>query len=91
MSTVPIRQLNQDTAGVLARVKRGEAIDITERGVVIARLVPSRPHPLAELIAAGRVKPPTATGRLPHLTGPVHDDDDEAGRLVRAMRDDERY
>ncbi|MGL5851329.1 MAG: type II toxin-antitoxin system Phd/YefM family antitoxin [Phycicoccus sp.] len=90
MSAVPIRQLNQDTAGVLARVKRGEAIDITERGVVIARLVPSRPHPLAELIAAGRVKPPTVTGPLPHPTGPVHDDD-EAGRLVRAMRDDERY
>jgi hypothetical protein len=26
MTEVPVRELNQDTAGVLARVKRGEAI-----------------------------------------------------------------
>jgi antitoxin (DNA-binding transcriptional repressor) of toxin-antitoxin stability system len=31
MSEVPVRELNQDTAGVLARVKRGEEIDVTER------------------------------------------------------------
>ncbi|MGH3538880.1 MAG: type II toxin-antitoxin system Phd/YefM family antitoxin, partial [Pseudonocardiaceae bacterium] len=47
MSEVPVRELNQNTAGVLARVKRGEELDITERGAIIARLVPAQPHPLA--------------------------------------------
>ena len=32
MSEVPVRELNQNTSGVLARVKRGEQIEITERG-----------------------------------------------------------
>ncbi|HEU4360139.1 MAG TPA: type II toxin-antitoxin system prevent-host-death family antitoxin, partial [Mycobacterium sp.] len=46
MSEVPVRELNQNTAGVLARVKRGEHIEITERGTVIARLVPAQDNPL---------------------------------------------
>lgn len=50
VSEVPVRELNQNTAGVLARVKRGKEIDITERGAIIARLVPAQPHPLADLI-----------------------------------------
>ena len=40
-----MRELNQNTAGVLARVKRGEQIDITERGAVVARLVPAQEIP----------------------------------------------
>ncbi|MGL5866287.1 MAG: type II toxin-antitoxin system Phd/YefM family antitoxin [Dermatophilaceae bacterium] len=76
MDSVPIRQLNQDTAGVLARAKKGAAVDITERGVVIARLVPSRPHPLAELIAAGWEPESAAlaewlTGREAELVSPT--------------------
>lgn len=90
MSEVPVRELNQDTAGVLARVKRGEEIDVTERGVVIARLVPAQAHPLADLVAAGSLRLPTRRGRLPRPAGPVRTGD-EAGELLRAMRDDERY
>lgn len=90
MSEVPVRELNQDTAGVLARVKRGEEIDVTERGVVIARLVPAQAHPLADLIAAGVLHAPTRTGPIPRPTGPVHTDT-EAGAVLSAMRDEERY
>jgi prevent-host-death family protein len=42
MAEVAVRELNQNTAGVLARVKQGEEIDITERGAVVARLLPAR-------------------------------------------------
>ncbi|MGH8917338.1 MAG: type II toxin-antitoxin system Phd/YefM family antitoxin [Actinomycetes bacterium] len=90
MSDVPVRKLNQDTAGVLARVKRGEEIDITERGVIIARLVPVQPHPLADLIASGALRAPTARGPVPRPTGPIRTDH-EAGELLREMRDEERY
>ena len=89
MSEVPVRELNQNTAGVLARVKHGEEIDITERGTVIARLVPAQPHPLADLIASGRLRPATARGPVLRPTGPIRDGH-EAGELIREMRDEER-
>jgi prevent-host-death family protein len=90
MSEVPVRELNQNTAGVLARVKRGEPIDITERGAVVARLVPAQDHPLSEMISSGRLHPATLTGPAPRPTGPVNGDR-EAGSLLRELRDDERY
>ncbi|GHF56366.1 prevent-host-death family protein [Amycolatopsis bartoniae] len=90
MTEVPVRELNQDTAGVLARVKRGEEVEITERGKVIARLVPAQPSPVSALIASGKLRPPTVTSRIPRPAGPVRTDQ-EAGELLREMRDDERY
>lgn len=90
MSEVPVRELNQNTAGVLARVKRGEQIDITERGVVVARLIPSQGHPLAEMISTGRLRPATLGGPAPRPSGPVKTDH-EAGQVLRELRDTERY
>ena len=40
MSTVAVRDLRNDTAGVLERVRQGEEVVITVRGVPAARLVP---------------------------------------------------
>jgi prevent-host-death family protein len=90
VAEVPVRELNQNTAGVLARVKRGELIDITERGAVIARLVPAHQDPLSDLMATGKLHPATITGRAPRAPGPVQTDD-EAGELLRELRDAERY
>jgi prevent-host-death family protein len=90
MSQVPVRELNQNTAGVLARVKRGEQIDITERGVVVARLVPSQENPLGEMISSGRLRPATLGGPAPRPAGPVNTDH-EAGQVLRELRDTERY
>ncbi|HUL98709.1 MAG TPA: type II toxin-antitoxin system prevent-host-death family antitoxin, partial [Mycobacterium sp.] len=44
-----MRELNQDTAGVLARVKQGERVNITERGRVIACIIPASDNPLSNL------------------------------------------
>lgn len=90
MAEVPVRELNQNTAGVLARIKRGEHLEITERGTVIARLVPAQNNPLAEMIKTGRVHPATVSGPAPRPSGPIHTDQ-EAGELLHTMRDDERY
>jgi prevent-host-death family protein len=90
MGEVPVRALNQDTAGVLARVKRGEHIDITERGTVIARIVPAGDNPLSDMISAGKLHPATLSGLPPQPTGPINTDH-EAGKLLREMRDAERY
>ena len=82
-----MRELSRTTAGVLARVKRGEQIDITERGAVVARLVPARENPLIDMLSAGRLHPATLSGPAPRPSGPVRTDQ-EAGRL---LRETERY
>jgi prevent-host-death family protein len=40
MTSIAVRDLRNDTAGVLERVRRGEDVVITVRGVPAARLVP---------------------------------------------------
>ena len=92
MTAVPIRELNQNTAAVLARVKHGEQIEISERGNVIARLIPAVEHPLSDLMESGKLHPATisASGGAPRPSGPVRTDH-EAGELLCEMRDAERY
>jgi prevent-host-death family protein len=90
MADVPVRELNQDTAGVLARVKRGERVNITERGRVIASIIPARDNPLSDLISSGKLHPATISGPAPRPGGPIKTDH-EAGELLREMRDSERY
>ncbi len=90
MERIPIRQLNQDTAGVLARVERGETVEITNRGRLVARIVPAGGGELDDLVAAGRIVPATIAGPFPVPEGPVEAGPD-AGELLTALRDDERW
>jgi len=63
MRQVPVRELNQHTADVLARVQMGERVAITRNGVRVAVLEPVRPHSLSRLIESGELRP--AHDRLP--------------------------
>ena len=90
MAEVPIRMLNQETARVLARVKEGEEIEITERGVVIARLIAAEPSPVAWLLATGSYRPARLTRSFSRPKGEIRTDH-EAGALLEQMRDEERY
>lgn len=82
--------LNQETAKVVARVKRGEQITITERGQVIARIIPAAAGPLDALITTGRVQPATLAGPAPRPTIAAQDGLD-AGVLLEQLRAGERY
>jgi prevent-host-death family protein len=92
METIGVRELNQNTSQVLARVSGGETIEVTDRGRPVARLVPihSDQPVLARLVATGRAVPPTTTGPIP--LPPVLGDPtvDAVGELA-AMRDEERW
>jgi prevent-host-death family protein len=90
MTAIPVRELNQDTAGVLARVERGETLEITRHQRVIARLVPVLHAEIDDLVAAGRMIPPTepALWEAPYGAAP---EGLEAGELIRQLRDEERY
>ena len=84
-----MRELNQDTAGVLARVERGETVEITRHGRVIGRIVPPTAGELDDLVAAGRVVPPSRDRpfHVPSASAIAT----EAGELLRRLRDEERY
>jgi prevent-host-death family protein len=90
MEQIPIRSLNQDTAGVLARVERGETVEITNRGRAVARIVPVAADTMADLISAGIVVPPTVTGPFTIPTVPAAPGPD-AGEFVSLLRDEERW
>ncbi|MHB8393348.1 MAG: type II toxin-antitoxin system Phd/YefM family antitoxin [Candidatus Dormibacteria bacterium] len=57
MRQVPIRELNQHTADVLARVERGERVAITRNGTRVAIIEPAEPNPLSGLIESGDLRP----------------------------------
>lgn len=75
---------------MLARVKRGEEITLTERGEVIARIIPASAGPLDALISTGKVQPATVRGAAPRPTIPMRGGLD-AGTLLQRMRTEERY
>jgi prevent-host-death family protein len=64
---IGVRELRQHASRYLAKVKRGESVEVTERGRLIALLVPPEPSQDARerLIAAGRLIPASGPLRLP--------------------------
>jgi prevent-host-death family protein len=89
MQQVPVRALEQDTAGVLARVQNGESLEITSQGRVVARLIPARAAVLDDLVASGLIVAPTITGRLSVPAAGARSASD-AGELLSSIREDER-
>jgi prevent-host-death family protein len=71
MNRVGIRSLKQNASAVLERVKRGESVEVTERGEPIALIIPipEPAHVVERLISEGRATPPT--GSLSDLPPPM--------------------
>lgn len=59
-NSVGIRELRKNASGVIRRVREGEVIIVTDHGTPVARIVPTRPGSLSELIEAGLATAPTA-------------------------------
>lgn len=68
MERIGVRALQQHASAVLRRVRRGESIEVTERGRPVALLTPPQHSLLDQLRAAGRLTP--ATGDLLDLPMP---------------------
>lgn len=86
-----LRDLRHHTSEVLARVRHGETIDVTERGRLIARIVPvseREPTPiLARLVASGRATLARRPGYRPRMRS--GDGSDRLSGTLAAMRDEE--
>ncbi|MFF5076272.1 type II toxin-antitoxin system prevent-host-death family antitoxin [Actinoplanes sp. NPDC000266] len=92
MDSIGVRELNQNTSQVLARVSGGESIEITDRGRPVARLVPvsDEMSTLAKLVSAGRATAPVSTGPVP-LPPQLGDADVDVAADLASMRDEERW
>jgi prevent-host-death family protein len=89
---VGLRELRHNTSEVLARVRRGETVDVTEYGQLIARIVPVRerePAPVLDRLAAtGRLRPAVRPGYRPRMH--PASGSDVLGDALAALRDEER-
>jgi len=90
MSSVGIRELRQNASAVIRRVAAGEAVEVTDRGRLVARIVPVQAaSALDQMVAEGRataatgdlldVEPLDAPPGVPRLS-----------EILEAMRADER-
>jgi prevent-host-death family protein len=82
MVEVAMRELRNDTAGVLRRVEAGESILITKRGKPVAEVVPHRRQeprwmPREELVALLKTHAadPGLKGDLERIAGETTDED----------------
>ncbi len=67
MTRIGVRELRQHASRYLERVKAGEVVEITDRGKLVALLVPPTPAATVrdELIASGRLLPAKGAFHLP--------------------------
>jgi prevent-host-death family protein len=67
MERIGVRELRQHATRYLSRVKAGETVEVTERGRLVALLVPPSPGTSARerLIASGQLVPAARPFRLP--------------------------
>jgi prevent-host-death family protein len=90
---VGLRDLRHHTSEVLARVRHGETIDVTERGRLIARIVPAgerKPTPaLTRLASSGRVTLAERPGYRPRMR--PGDGTDRLSDTLTELRDEERW
>ncbi|MEW1805467.1 type II toxin-antitoxin system prevent-host-death family antitoxin [Pseudarthrobacter sp. NPDC080039] len=59
MTTIPHRELRNQSSKILERVKNGEIIDVTNNGEVAATLIPPAASPFERLLRSGSVRQAT--------------------------------
>jgi prevent-host-death family protein len=85
---VGVRELRQNLSIYLERVIAGERFEVTDRGLVVAMLIPLPPAAtlVERLVADGRAIPASRDGRgLPSLRGKIPAD--LAKRLQQALQE----
>ena len=56
MTTIPHRELRNQSSKILERVKNGEIIDVTNNGEIAATLIPPSVSPFERLLMSGSVR-----------------------------------
>ncbi|MHB1533864.1 MAG: type II toxin-antitoxin system Phd/YefM family antitoxin [Acidimicrobiales bacterium] len=89
MERIGVRELRQHASRYLDRVKAGETVEVTERGRLVALLVPPDPATNARerLISAGRLIPAARALRLPRRV-PARASTPDTGAVLDDLRAD---
>jgi prevent-host-death family protein len=92
---IGIRELRQHASVYVDLAEKGVIVDITNRGRLVARLVPVREpeSTLARLVAAGVILPAEEPGNLLAIepAPPVAPGQPTASEILTQMREEERY
>ena len=93
--SIGIRELRQHASVYVDLAEKGQTVDITNRGRLVARLVPARDSgsPLERLVAAGILRAAEDPGSLLDIepAPPVPDGRPTASEILLQMREEERY
>ncbi|HEX7425491.1 MAG TPA: type II toxin-antitoxin system prevent-host-death family antitoxin [Mycobacterium sp.] len=87
MERIGLRELRQNASRYIARVARGETVEVTRRGRLVARIVPAGPDTWEDLILRGEVIPASSDNLFDVV--PVDCGFDASAELQR-LRADER-
>ncbi|MGH7883059.1 MAG: type II toxin-antitoxin system Phd/YefM family antitoxin [Candidatus Dormibacteraceae bacterium] len=93
MINIGLRYLNHHTTAVVSRVRNGETIRVTDRGMPILRLVPEGAAAgdlRAKLIACGDLIPAEDSTPFPE-PAPAKDGGESLSETLAAIRNEERY
>ncbi len=92
---IGIRELRQHASLYVDLAEKGYIVDITNRGHLVARLVPAKEpeSALERLIAAGIIEPAEEEGDLLDIVPgpPVPPGQPTASEILLQMREEERY
>ena len=92
---IGVRELRQHASVYIDLVERGYTVDITNRGRLVAQLVPVREpeSPLERLMAAGIIEPAEDPGDLLDVEPgpPVPPGHPTASEILLQLREEERY
>jgi prevent-host-death family protein len=89
VTRIGVRELRQHASRYLDVVKGGGTVEVTERGQLVALLVPPSPSDSARdrLVMAGRLLPARSAFRLP-LRRTLLDERRTASEILAEVRDD---
>ncbi len=57
MTTIPHRELRNQSSKILERVRNGETINVTNNGEIAATLIPPSRTPFEQLLRSGGIRP----------------------------------
>jgi len=89
MERIGVRELRQNASRYLRRVKAGQAFEVTERGQLVALLVPPNPVTSARerLVASGRLIPASQPLRIPQPV-PMPPGAPDTGAILDDLREE---
>ena len=88
--SVGIRELKQNASAVVARVRAGDSLVVTDRGVPVARLVPLGDLGLDDRVATGQATPPSMTINDMLQGVPEQPSGVQLTTILQELRDDNR-